>query len=105
MKISLLHKSNVLEKRRTKVIKKSICPVFNERLVFSLDSYGSVGELIIHFEVIRYVSKLKQEKIANVILANHSCQRQVTPHEIQCFNEMILSPQRQIAEWHRLVPY
>lgn len=77
--------------------------MFNERVVFPVDSYATINSLIFLFEVIRNDSKLKQEKIANVILANHCRQRQVTPHEIQHFNEMISSPQRQIAEWHKLV--
>ncbi|XP_057307046.1 synaptotagmin-7-like [Hydractinia symbiolongicarpus] len=103
VKISLMYNGVVLDKRRTRVIKKTACPVFNERVVFPVDSYATINSLIFLFEVIRNDSKLKQEKIANVILANHCRQRQVTPHEIQHFNEMISSPQRQIAEWHKLV--
>ena len=97
-----MHNGVILDKRRTRVIKKSICPVFNENLVFPVDNQ-SMRSLVLVFEVIRYDSKIKQEKVANVILGNHCAQRQVTPHEIQHFNEMLCSPQRQIAEWHKLV--
>ena len=102
VKISLMRNGSVLDKRRTKTLKKSICPVFNERLTFPVDCHG-VRTLVLVFDVIRYDSKIKQEKIATVILGNHTFQRQVTPHEIQHFNEMLTSPQRQIAEWHKLV--
>ena len=84
------------------MIKKSVCPVFNERLVFPVDNQ-SIRSLVFVFEVIRHDSKIKQEKLASVVLGNHSNTRQVTPHEIQHFNEMLQSPQRQIAEWHKLV--
>ena len=97
-----MRNNTVLDKRRTRVIKKTICPVFNERLVFPIDNQ-SMRSLVFVFDIIRYDSKIKQEKIANVVLGNHSNNRQVTPHEIQHFNEMLESPQRQIAEWHKLV--
>jgi len=102
VKISLMRCSNILDKRRTRVIKKSVCPVFNERLVFPVDT-NSMRSLVLIFDVIKYDSKIKQEKIGTVILGNHSIQRQVTPHEIQHFNEILQSPQRQLAEWHQLI--
>lgn len=97
-----MRNGSVLDKRRTKTIKKSVCPVFNESLTFPVD-YNSVRTLVLLFDVIRYDSKIKQEKIATVILGNHIAQRQVTPHEIQHFNEVLTTPQRQIAEWHKLI--
>ena len=97
-----MRNNSVLDKRRTRVIKKTVAPVFNERLVFPIDNQ-CMRSLVFVFDIIRYDSKIRQEKIANVVLGNHSNTRQVTPHEIQHFNEMLESPQRQIAEWHKLV--
>ena len=59
--------------------------------------------LALVLDLIRYDNKLKHEKIASVVLGNHTSQRQVTPHEIQHFNDMLASPHRQIAEWHKIV--
>ena len=102
MKISLLQNGTILDKRRTHIIKKNTCPVFNERLIFPVDE-NVIRNLVIVFDVIRQESKIKHEKVGSVILANHCLLRQVTPHEIQHFNEMLISPQRQIAEWHKIV--
>ena len=97
-----MKKETILDKRRTRVVKKTSCPVYNENLVFPVD-VSSVGTIVLIFDIIRYDSKLKQEKIGAVILGNHSIQRQVTPHEIQHFNEMLTTPQRHISEWHKLI--
>ncbi|XP_002161536.1 synaptotagmin-7 [Hydra vulgaris] len=102
VKIKLLQNGNILDKRRTHVIKKNTCPVFNEKLIFPVDD-NVMRNLVIVFDVVRQESKIKHEKVGSVILANHSLLRQVTPHEIQHFNEMLQSPQRQIAEWHKIV--
>lgn len=102
VKISLTHSGSPLDKRRTKTIKKSVYPVFNEVLTFTVDCQ-TVRSLVLIFDVIRVDSKIRHEKIASVVLGNHTSQRQVLPHEIQHFNEMLSSPHRQIAEWHKLV--
>lgn len=104
VKITLMQNDTILDKRRTHVVKKSTCPVYNENLVFPVD-VGTIRSLVLICDIIRYDSKLKQEKIGSVVLGNHSIHRQVTPHEIQHFNEMLTSPQRHIAEWHKLVQW
>lgn len=103
VKISLMRGGSVVDKRRTKTMKKSVCPVFNEMFMFPVQCGEDVRTLVLVLDVVRYDNKLKQEKIASVVLGNHTVQRQVTPHEIQHFNEMLASPHRQIAEWHKLV--
>jgi len=103
VKITLLRDDLILDKRRTRVVKKTSSPIFNDRFMFPVDQHG-VRNLVFLFEVIRYDSKLKQEKIGNVLMGNNSQLRQVSPQEIQHFNDMIVSPQRQIAEWHKLFP-
>ena len=76
--------------------------MFNEKLMFPVDC-GEVNTLVLVFELLRCDHRVRREKVASVVLGNHTAQRQVTPHEIQHFNDMLYSPHRQIAEWHKLV--
>ena len=90
------------DKRRTRVCKKSRCPVFNEKLVFPVDEHG-LRSICLVFDMMHHESRLKQEKTGNVVIGNHHPQRAITPLELKHFHEMLESPQKQIAEWHKIV--
>ena len=101
MKITLLKEGNVADKRRTRLVKKSMCPVFNEKLVFPVDEVG-LRSICLVFDLIHHESRLKQDKIGNVAIGNRYSQRAICPLELQHFHEMLESPQKQIAEWHKV---
>lgn len=91
----------MVDKRRTRVVKKSRSPVFNEKLVLPVDEAG-LRSICLVFDVMYHESRLKQEKLGNVAIGDRYSQRTISPLELQHFHEMLDCPQKQIAEWHKI---
>eukprot|EP00794_Sanderia_malayensis_P009682 gene9682-10669_t len=102
VKITLLRDGLVNDKRRTRIVKKNRSPVFNEKLVFPVDEHG-LRSICLVFDLIHYESRLKQEKIGNVVIGNNCSSRAIGPLELKHFHEMLDCPQKQIAESHKVV--
>ena len=83
-------------------MKKTRCPVFNEKLVFPVDEHG-LRSICLVFDIMHHEKRLKQEKTGNVVIGNKYAQRAISPLELQHFHEMFESPQKQIAEWHKIL--
>ena len=84
--------------RKTKGCRKDNNYIFNEKLVFEVDSEALTNAML-SFEVTRGDSKLRNEtKIGVVKLGLESSQAL----EMRHWSEMLASPQKQIAEWHQL---
>ena len=84
--------------RKTKGSRKDSNYIFNEKLVFEVDS-EALTDAKLSLEVTRGDSKLRNEtKIGVVKLGLDSSQAL----EVRHWSEMLASPQKQIAEWHQL---
>ena len=85
-----------MEKKKTKVIKKSVAPVFNEVFVFDIKE-EDLKHSSIMCEVYRGDTVLKTERIGRILLGLDSF-----GSEIRHWNEMRMSPQKRVTETHLL---
>jgi hypothetical protein len=93
-----LETSEACYRRKTKGSRKNSSYIFNEKLVFEVNS-KMLTDAMLTFEVTRGDSKLRYEtKIGVVKLGLDSSQAL----EMRHWSEMLASPQKQIAEWHQL---
>ncbi|XP_031560463.1 synaptotagmin-7-like [Actinia tenebrosa] len=86
----------MVDKRKTKVVKRTTFPVFNEVFVFEMKEEELTNSSIT-CEVFRGDFKLKAYKIGLINLGIHSF-----GSEIRHWNEMMSSPQKQVLQCHKL---
>ena len=93
VKVSFLVHGRTVDKKKTKIQKKAFSPIFNEAFIFDMKE-----EDLSHSSIVCEVigdSVLKSEHIGHVILG-----LETFGAEVRHWNEMMTSPQKQIAEWH-----
>jgi len=87
-----------VEKRRTKVVKKTTNPVFNELFAFEMKAEELRHSSVV-CEVFQSDFKLKTEKLGQVSLGTG---QNSLGSEIRHWEEMIASPHKQILQCHKL---
>ena len=86
----------MIERKKTKVVKKSTSPVFNEAFVFEIRE-EELKRSSIMCEVCRGDTVLKTERIGYITLGLESFGT-----EVRHWNDMIMSPLKRITETHLL---
>lgn len=96
--VKVLHsvQGKVVERKKTKVVKKSTSPVFNEAFVFDVKE-DDLRRSSISFEVHRGDTVLKTERIGHITLGLESFGT-----EIRQWNDVITSPLKRVTETHLL---
>ena len=96
MKVLYCVQGKVTERKKTKVIKKSTSPVFNEAFVFEVRE-EDLRRSSVMCEVHRGDTVLKTERIGYITLGLESFGT-----EVRQWNDMIMSPLKRITETHLL---
>lgn len=96
--VKVLHsvQGKVIERKKTKVVKKSTSPVFNEAFVFDVRE-EDLRRSSISCEVHRGDTVLKTERIGHITLDLESFGT-----EVRQWNDMITSPLKRVTETHLL---
>lgn len=99
VKIYLVHNGQRVAKKKTHVKKRTLNPVFNESFVFDLPAGAtSLDSISLEFLVLDWDRVTKNEEIGRLELGGTKSSGTALHH----WNEVINSPRRQIAEWHKL---
>ena len=99
MKIYLLYNDQRIAKKKTHVKKRTLNPVFNESFVFELPHLEEgLKNISLEFMLLDWDRVTKNEVIGRLELGGDKCQGSALHH----WNEVLASPRRQIAEWHKL---
>lgn len=100
VKIYLLFHDQRISKKKTHVKKRTLNPVFNESFVFDLPHLGDDGlsHVSLEFMMLDWDRVTKNEVIGRLELGGDKCTGTALHH----WNEVLSSPRRQIAEWHKL---
>jgi len=96
VKVLYLVHGKAIERKKTKVIKKSTSPVFNEAFVFDMKE-EELKHSSVMCEVYRGDTVLKSERIGYITLGLESFGT-----EVRHWNDMIMSPLKRITETHLL---
>ncbi|CAK9825487.1 SYT4 [Anthophora retusa] len=99
VKIYLLYKSQRIAKRKTRVKKRTLSPVFNESFVFDIpNGADGLSNVSLEFMLIDWDRVTRNEVIGRLEFGGPECQGSALNH----WREVCSSPQRQIADWHKL---
>ncbi|KAF2359441.1 C2 domain [Trinorchestia longiramus] len=99
VKIYLLYNGQRVAKKKTHVKKRTVNPVFNESFVFDLPSGAEdLSNVSLEFLLLDWDRVTKNEVIGRLELGGPRCVGSAKHH----WAEVITSPRRQIAEWHKL---
>nr|CAG4647881.1 EOG090X05OW [Moina brachiata]SVE92993.1 EOG090X05OW [Moina brachiata] len=99
VKIYLVHNGQRVAKKKTHVKKRTLNPVFNESFVFDLPPAAtSLDNISLEFLVLDWDRVTKNEVIGRLELGGAKSTGTAQHH----WSEVISSPRRQIAEWHKL---
>ncbi|XP_018028264.1 synaptotagmin-11 isoform X2 [Hyalella azteca] len=99
VKIYLLYNGQRVAKKKTHVKKRTVNPVFNESFVFDLPSGAEdLSNVSLDFLLLDWDRVTKNEVIGRLELGGPRCVGSAKHH----WAEVITSPRRQIAEWHKL---
>ncbi|XP_076305322.1 synaptotagmin-4-like [Tachypleus tridentatus] len=97
VKLYLLYKNQRVAKKKTHVKKRTVSPVFNESFVFDVPNDEGMESIGLEFLVLDWDRVTKNEVIGRLVLGPR-----VGGAAEQHWQEVMNSPRRQIAEWHRL---
>merc|ERR1712242_462193 len=99
VKIYLLYNDQRIAKKKTHVKKRTLNPVFNESFVFELPHMEEgLKNISLEFMLLDWDRVTKNEVIGRLELGGDKCEGTALHH----WNEVLASPRRQIAEWHKL---
>jgi len=99
VKIYLLYNDQRIAKKKTHVKKRTLNPVFNESFVFELPHLEEgLKHISLEFMLLDWDRVTKNEVIGRLELGGDKCEGTALHH----WNEVLASPRRQIAEWHKL---
>ncbi|KAG9437188.1 synaptotagmin-4 [Apis mellifera carnica] len=99
VKIYLLYNSQRIAKRKTRVKKRTLSPVFNESFVFDIpNGADGLNNVSLEFMLIDWDRVTRNEVIGRLEFGGPECQGSALNH----WREVCSSPQRQIADWHKL---
>ncbi|KOC71117.1 Synaptotagmin-4 [Habropoda laboriosa] len=99
VKIYLLYKSQRIAKRKTRVKKRTLNPVFNESFVFDIpNGADGINNVSLEFMLIDWDRVTRNEVIGRLEFGGPECKGSALNH----WREVCSSPQRQIADCHKL---
>ncbi|XP_071858102.1 synaptotagmin 4 [Bombus fervidus] len=99
VKIYLLYNSQRIAKRKTRVKKRTLSPVFNESFGFDIpNGADGLNNVSLEFMLIDWDRVTRNEVIGRLEFGGPNCQGSALNH----WREVCSSPQRQIADWHKL---
>merc|ERR1712209_239706 len=99
VKIYLLFNNQRIVKKKTHVKKRTLNPVFNESFVFELPHMEEgLKNISLEFMLLDWDRVTENEVIGRLELGGDKCEGTALHH----WNEVLASPRRQIAEWHKL---
>ncbi|XP_029037691.2 synaptotagmin-4 [Osmia bicornis bicornis] len=99
VKIYLLYNSQRIAKQKTRVKKRTLSPLFNESFVFDIpNGADGLNNVSLEFMLIDWDRVTRNEVIGRLEFGGPDCQGSALNH----WREVCSSPQRQIAEWHKL---
>lgn len=99
VKIYLVNNGQRVAKKKTHVKKRTLNPVFNESFVFDLPANATnLDDISLEFLVLDWDRVTKNEVIGRLELGQCKSEGTALHH----WNEVLSSPRRQIAEWHKL---
>ncbi|XP_076749278.1 synaptotagmin 4 isoform X1 [Xylocopa sonorina] len=99
VKIYLLYNNQRIAKKKTRVKKRTLSPVFNESFIFDMpNGADGLNNVSLEFMLIDWDRVTRNEVIGRLEFGGPECQGSVLNH----WREVCSSPQRQIAEWHKL---
>nr|CAG4640840.1 EOG090X05OW [Eulimnadia texana] len=99
VKTYLVHNGQRISKKKTHVKKRTLNPVFNESFVFDLPpNVDSLDNISLEFLVLDWDRVTKNEVIGRLELGGTKSSGSALHH----WKEVLSSPRRQIAEWHKL---
>ena len=98
VKIYVFHNNQRIFKKRTHVKKRTLSPVFNESFVFDIPPEEGLDNIQMQFLVFDHDRVTRNELIGKIDI---SC-KTGCPATEKHWHEVIKSPRRQIAEWHKL---
>ncbi|CAL7944290.1 unnamed protein product [Xylocopa violacea] len=99
VKMYLLYNNQRIAKKKTRVQKRTLSPVFNESFAFDMpNGADGLNNVSLEFMLIDWDRVTRNEVIGRLEFGGPKCQGSVLNH----WREVCSSPQRQIAEWHKL---
>ncbi|XP_076181126.1 synaptotagmin 4 isoform X2 [Ptiloglossa arizonensis] len=99
VKIYLLYNNQRIAKKKTHVKKRTLSPVFNESLAFDIpNGADGLNNVSLEFMLLDWDRVTKNEVIGRLEFGGSNCQDSALNH----WREVCNSPQRQIADWHKL---
>lgn len=100
VKIYLLYNGQRVAKKKTHVKKRTLNPVFNESFVFDLPAgVDGLDSISLEFLLLDWDRVTKNEVIGRLELGGARAACGSANHH---WSEVVTSPRRQIAEWHKL---
>ncbi|XP_042214881.1 synaptotagmin-4-like isoform X2 [Homarus americanus] len=100
VKIYLLYNGQRVAKKKTHVKKRTLNPVFNESFVFDLPAgVDGLDSISLEFLLLDWDRVTKNEVIGRLELGGTRAACGSANHH---WSEVVTSPRRQIAEWHKL---
>nr|XP_027204637.1 synaptotagmin-4-like isoform X2 [Dermatophagoides pteronyssinus] len=98
VKIYLFHNQERISKKRTHIKRRTLSPVFNESFIFDIPSDECLDNIHLKFLIYDHDRVTRNEFIGKVEIGSKTGIQTTEKH----WHEVIKSPRRQIAEWHRL---
>ena len=99
VKIYLVYNDQRIAKRKTRVKKRTLNPVFNESFVFDIpNGADGLNNVSLEFLLLDWDRVTRNEVIGRLEFGVPNSQKSAMNH----WREVCSSPQRQIADWHKL---
>lgn len=99
VKINMLYGNQRMAKKKTRLKKRTLNPVFNESFLFDIPQEG-LEDISLEFQVLDHDRVTKNEVIGRLEIGT-SCGEAETSQSLH-WQEVLQNPRKQIAEWHKL---
>ncbi|KAJ8029816.1 Synaptotagmin-4 [Holothuria leucospilota] len=98
VKINMLYGNQRMAKKKTRLKKRTLNPVFNESFLFDIPQEG-LEDISLEFQVLDHDRVTKNEVIGRLEIGP-SCEAETS--QSLHWQEVLQNPRKQIAEWHKL---
>ncbi|XP_038071955.1 synaptotagmin-4-like [Patiria miniata] len=96
VKIYLMYNNGRLAKKKTRLKKRTLNPVFNESFLFDVPLEG-LENVSLEFQVLDHDRVMKNEIIGRLVIG-----KEAGENEAQHWADIMRNPRKQMAEWHKL---
>ncbi|XP_033634877.1 synaptotagmin-4-like [Asterias rubens] len=96
VKIYVMYNNQRLAKKKTRLKKRTLNPVFNESFLFDVPLEG-LENVSLEFQVLDHDRVMKNEIIGRLVIGSKAGE-----NEAQHWTDIIRNPRKQMAEWHKL---